>query len=109
MIPLVLPVAARARQAKFALSTAGSDGLNMNRERRKGLNPLPLAAELAKLLTMPQMTTIQQLERFGWTLEIVRRPLFITPVALLKSSCGKQWMAVEADGQFVDHLSIAMR
>ena len=46
----------------------------MESERRKGMAPVP--EKLNEVLNDVQLTSLQKLEGFGWTLQFVRRPLF---------------------------------
>jgi hypothetical protein len=68
----------------------------MKRERRKGLPPVP--AELEKLLNVGQLAALRELRNFGWTVQVVRRPLFTTPVPVLKSPDGSKTAVIEEDG-----------
>lgn len=68
----------------------------VQRERRKGLPPVP--DNLETLLNPAQLTTLRELQDFGWTVSLVRRPLFITPVPVLHSPDGSKRAVIEEDG-----------
>ena len=79
----------------------------MDRERRKGLPPVP--GELEKLLNNIQLITLRELQNFGWTVELVRRPLFTTPIPVLKSPDGKKMALIEEDGTVNYNSDIVIR
>ena len=79
----------------------------MKRERRKGLPPVP--AELEKLLNVAQLATLRELQNFGWTVELVRRPLFTSPTPVLKSPDGGKTAIIEEDGSVNYHPDIVIR
>jgi hypothetical protein len=53
----------------------------MERERRKGMAPIP--EKLSEVLNDEQLSSLQKLEGFGWYLQFVRRPLFQEVVPVL--------------------------
>ena len=66
------------------------------RERRKGAPPVP--DNLETLLNPSQLATLRELQNFGWTVSLVRRPLFITPIPVLHSPDGSKLAVIEEDG-----------
>lgn len=79
----------------------------MNRERRKGTPPVP--AELEKLLNLSQLATLREMQNFGWTVSLVRRPLFTTPTPVLTSPDGKKLATIEEDGTVNHNPDIVIR
>ena len=67
-----------------------------HRERRRGAPPIP--ADLERLLNPRQLATLLELQNFGWTLSVVRRPLFTTPLPILRSPDGGKLAVIEEDG-----------
>jgi hypothetical protein len=81
-----------------------SDGVNpKNKEKRGTHTAVPYGYET--LLTEDQRYRVGACQRFGWELQFIRRPLFVTPtVVLLDSNNNKTW-EVLASGElspFVD-------
>jgi len=66
-------------------------------EKRNGLAPVP--GNLADILNKDQMTSLRQIENFGWQLHFVRRPLFQDPVVVIISAEGDRFGTLEADGR----------
>ncbi len=79
----------------------------MKRDRRKGVPPVP--AELEKLLNVAQLAALRELQNFGWTVTLVRRPLFTTPTPVLKSPDGGKYAIIEEDGSVNYNPDIVIR
>lgn len=79
----------------------------MNRERRKGAPPVP--PNLDTLLNPAQLVTLQELQTFGWTVSLVRRPLFTIPVVVLHSPDGSKMAVIEEDGSANYNPDIVLR
>ena len=69
----------------------------MDSEKRKGVKPVP--DRLDDVLNEMQMRALHQLERFGWQLRFVRKPLFQEPVAVVFSAEGDKIGILEEDGR----------
>lgn len=69
----------------------------MDSEKRKGVKPVP--DRLDDVLNEMQMRALHQLERFGWQLRFVRKPLFQEPVAVVFSAEGDKIGILEDDGR----------
>ena len=69
----------------------------MDSEKRKGVKPVP--DRLDEVLNEMQMRALHQLERFGWQLRFVRKPLFQEPVAAVFSAEGDKIGILEDDGR----------
>ena len=78
---------------------AGSDapGSAAWNEKRSGLAPVP--RNLGDILNEDQLTSLRQIENFGWQLHFVRRPLFQDPVVVIVSAEGDRFGTLEADGR----------
>lgn len=66
-------------------------------EKRSGLAPVP--RNLGEILNENQMTSLRQIENFGWQLHFVRRPLFQEPVVVIVSAEGDRFGTLETDGR----------
>lgn len=67
------------------------------RERRQGTTP-DAQENTRSRLNPAQQAALPLLERFGWQLRFLRRPLFQEPVPILFSADGARWVALEPDG-----------
>ena len=65
-------------------------------ERRK--EPQRSTSEMRKDLNEAQRTTLNDLERFGWQLKFVRRPLFEPSIPVVFDGDRKTFAVLEADG-----------
>ena len=79
----------------------------MDRERRTGEKPVP--DNLDEILKDTQKHTLRSMERFGWELIFVRRPLFQEPVAVLLNSAGEKVGILEEDGRLNMEAGIVLR
>lgn len=66
-------------------------------EKRRGMAPIP--GNLRELLNAQQLTSLRQIENFGWQLHFVRRPLFQDPVVVIVSAEGDRFGTLESDGR----------
>ncbi len=55
-------------------------------------------ARMRALLTEDQRMPLADLERFGWKLTFVRRPMFQPSIPVVSDATGKTYAALEADG-----------
>lgn len=69
----------------------------MEKDKRTGEKPVPDDFEVE--LSHPQLLALRQIERFGWTLKFVRRPLFQEQVAVVFSAEGNKIGLLEKDGR----------
>ncbi|HTL15380.1 MAG TPA: hypothetical protein VL251_09840 [Thermomonas sp.] len=65
-------------------------------ERRK--EPQRSTADMRKDLNEAQRITLNDLERFGWQLKFVRRPLFEPSIPVVFDGDRKTFAVLEADG-----------
>lgn len=79
----------------------------MDSEKRKGVKPVP--DRLEDVLNEMQMRALHQLERFGWQLRFVRKPLFQEPVAVVFSAEGDKIGVLEDDGRINMEPDIKLR
>jgi hypothetical protein len=68
----------------------------MTTERRCETNQVP--ARPNELLNELQLLTLKNMERFGWSLAFVRRPLFQDIVPVLRHSDSRKFGTIDADG-----------
>lgn len=69
----------------------------MDSERRKGDKPIP--DNLKGTLNEAQLIALPALERFGWELRFVRRPLFQEAVPVVCNAEGTMLGVLEEDGR----------
>lgn len=68
--------------------------LNVDRRKLDAENK----ARLRALLNEDQRLILADLERFGWDLKFVRRPMFQPSIPVVFDSDRKTWAVLEADG-----------
>jgi|GEM_PF-407206 hypothetical protein len=78
----------------YAVLTSGVGG--MDREKRKGVEPVPDNA--MELLNQLQIMILRQIEGYGWRLHFIRRPLFQEPVPVVIDGDGRKIGILEEDG-----------
>lgn len=64
---------------------------------------------MLKELTDAQRAAINQLERFGWDLSFVRRPLFKDVIPVLKDPEHDRYAVMEADGSLNEDHHLIIR
>lgn len=79
----------------------------MDREKRKGDKAIP--DDLEDVLNQDQMMTLRQIERFGWRLAFVRRPVFQQPIPIVITSDNEKIGVLEEDGRLNMNPSIKLR
>lgn len=77
------------------------------RERRKG--DVPSKTALRAQLNEQQLDTLHGLERFGWELKFVRRPLFQEAVPVVYDRDTGVCSILRPDGSLEDNPAINMR
>jgi hypothetical protein len=76
-------------------------------ERRK---PQQRAArEMRADLNQAQLDTLNELERYGWQLRFVRRPLFQPSVPVVFDGDRRSWAVLESDGTLNEHAGFEIR
>lgn len=76
---------------------AHGEGTSAWHEKRIGKSPVP--NNLTDILNEHQLTSLRQIENFGWQLHFVRRPLFQEPLVVIVSAEGDRFGTLEADGR----------
>jgi hypothetical protein len=79
----------------------------MDSERRKGDMPIPDSLE--GTLNEAQLIALPALERFGWELRFVRRPLFQEAVPVVCNAEGTMVGVLEEDGRLNLQLAVQIR
>lgn len=79
----------------------------IGKERRK--DELRTTRELRAELNEAQRDTLAGLERYGWQLKFVRRPLFQPSVPVVFDGDRKTFAILEADGTLNEHPSFDIR
>jgi len=78
-----------------------------NKERRIGEKPVP--DDYDEKLNYPQRIGLRQIERFGWNLKFVRRPLFMEPVPVVFNAEDSKMGLLEIDGKINMETDIDVR
>jgi hypothetical protein len=79
----------------------------MDREKRKGDKEIP--DKLENVLNEEQLLTLRQIERFGWRLAFVRRPVFQQPVPVVLTGDNEKIGVLEEDGRLNLNSSVKLR
>jgi hypothetical protein len=79
----------------------------IDRDRRQ-VRLVPRAM-LREQLNDDQRMTLSELERFGWELKFVRRPLFQDAIPVVIDGDRKAFSVLKADGSLDDHPSLKLR
>ena len=82
-------------------------GRAMNQERRKDAEHTK--RELRADLNDVQLETLGALERFGWELKFIRRPLFQPSIPVIFDGDRKTFAVLEADGKLNEHPPFPIR
>lgn len=69
----------------------------MSAEKRGSDTPIP--EHVKSYLNDAQMAELHKIERFGWSLTYIRRPLFQEPVIVVTDAGGKSLGVLEDDGR----------
>lgn len=67
------------------------------------------AARLRALLNEDQRATLADLERFGWALKFVRRPLFLPSIPVVVDGERKTFAVLEPDGSLTEQPGFDIR
>ena len=65
--------------------------------------------ELRSELNDAQLETLNELERFGWQLKFVRRPLFQPSIPVVFDGDRKHYAVLEPDGTLNEHPAFTIR
>ena len=76
-------------------------------ERRTGTHKS--GRELRSELNDAQLETLNELERFGWQLKFVRRPLFQSSIPVVFDGDRKHYAVLEPDGTLNEHPAFTIR
>ncbi|MDE2408651.1 MAG: hypothetical protein KGL91_12430 [Xanthomonadaceae bacterium] len=76
-------------------------------ERRT--TPHQLSRELRRELNEAQIDTLAGLERFGWELKFIRKPLFKESIPVIFDGDRKVFAILEPDGKLNEHPSFPIR
>ena len=81
--------------------------MGMEKERRKGMAPVP--EKLSEVLNDAQLLSLNKFEGFGWNLEFVSRPLFQEVVPVLFHPDTKKYGILRDDGTLNSQPDIQVR
>ena len=76
-------------------------------ERRT--TPRQLSRELRRELNEAQINTLAALERFGWELKFIRKPLFKDTIPVIFDGDRKVFAILEPDGKLNEHPPFPIR
>ncbi len=80
----------------------------MEYEHERGtVDPVP--HNLMKFLNEDQLMAFHSMERFGWHIKFIRRPLFQRPMCVLSSPDGTKLAVLETDGSINEDAEIQLR
>ncbi len=74
----------------------------MDNKERRTTEPHPICA-LRSDLNEAQLQTLADLERFGWQLKFVRRPMFQPSIPVVFDPDHKTYAVLEANGSLNEH------
>jgi hypothetical protein len=77
------------------------------KERRKGEDAT--LSGLRAELNEAQRMTLGEMERFGWELKFIRRPLFLPSIPVVFDSERKRFAVIELDGTLNEHPDFEIR
>ena len=76
-------------------------------ERRTGTHKS--GRELRSELNDAQLETLNELERFGWQLKFIRRPMFQPSIPVVFDGDRKHYAVLEPDGTLNEHPAFTIR
>lgn len=79
----------------------------VERERRK--DEQRTARALREELNLAQRDTLSELERFGWQLTFIRRPLFQPSIPVVFDANRASYATLESDGTLNEHPGFPIR
>lgn len=82
-------------------------GTQAEKERRSAEKAL--SAALKRELNTAQRITLTELERFGWELKFIRRPLFKPIIPIIFDGDRKTWGVLEEDGSLNENPGFTIR
>lgn len=78
-----------------------------NQHKRGEIAPVP--DNLVKYLNEDQLMAYHSVERFGWYIKFIRRPLFQRPMCVLSNPEGSKLALLETDGSINEDAEILLR
>ncbi len=69
----------------------------------------PVPTNIMKFLNEDQLMAYHSVERFGWSIKFIRRPLFQRPVCVLSNPEGTKLAVLETDGNINENAEIQLR
>ena len=75
------------------------------KEKRNKQKPVP--NNLKDFLTEDQLISLARIESFGWEIEFIRRPLFQSPLVIVKGPTDSQIGVLLEDGT-IDHNPVGL-
>jgi hypothetical protein len=80
----------------------------MDDERRKGeVKPVP--DDQLEYMNADQIASYRGVERFGWYIKFIRRPMFQRPIVVLSNPDGSILAVLEDDGTINENPDIVIR
>jgi len=78
-------------------------------EENKRDTKKPVPEDLTSILNEEQLIAYHGLERFGWYIKFIRRPLFQRPVCVMSNPEGTILAVLEKDGSLNENPDIPLR
>ena len=79
----------------------------MDDEKRTGIKPVP--DDVISFMNEEQLIAYHSLERFGWYIKFIRRPMFQRPVCVMSNPDGTVNAVLEDDGTINESPDIIIR
>ena len=79
----------------------------MDKDKRKGLKPIP--KNIKEHMNEEQLLKLSSINKFGWEIKYIRRPLFQDPVIVVINAEGGSIGILEQDGRLNLESSIQLR
>ncbi len=77
-------------------------------QHQRGVVP-PVPDDLMSFLNREQLLSFHNVERFGWFIKFIRRPLFQRPMCVLSNPDGSVLAVLENDGKVNQEAEIHLR
>lgn len=81
--------------------------IEMDRPLRGDKSPIP--RKLQKYLNETQLNALGAIEKFGWTVAFVRRPLYMPPTVFMVNRAGKRYGILLEDGTLDQDVEMDVR
>lgn len=105
---VMLPEVKIARNNRYKKLLYPIKGLAMEEEERRNVKKA-VPEDLPDFLSQQQLFAYHGMERFGWYIKFIRRPLFQRPVCILSNPEGTVLAILEDDGTINQQHDLTIR